>query len=805
MDAELAARIRQVAAEVPDRSWYVSGVARETPTGAALLESRPEQLVDLVLCALELAAEERFPVHDSDRDHYVRSIANDLAASALRRKLPFTDDQLARAVDLIVADAEPDLHPRFAPINPLLLTIERRAGEGRAAPAALWPGLRRVAELISPFQDVQARKAINRIAVLVDDVEEDGLLSDPDDPWAVGLVGRVGALSAADRHIAEKLLRLAQTARGSRPTKAFGAARDELLMSAGTPAVGRVAGELLTAAASVRGTAETGQIQPELGDLLRGLAWVAGAAGGPEAIRGLGDMAVAGWRKVPSHGPTTSKAANAAIAALGELPEGAPQLGRIRTRLKQPAALRAVDAGIDEAAERLGIARAEFEERVVPDYGLDAEHRRAAPLGEHTAELRLAADLRCGLSFRDAAGKALKSTPAAVRRDHPGELAALKQEAKDITTMAGAQRIRLERLLLDDRSWTQETWRARYIDHGLVAALARRLIWVLDGRTVIVPDGEPVDVHGEPVSAAPDAEVRLWHPVAAPVEEVRTWRRFLEEREITQPFKQAHREIYRLTDAERQTGTYSNRFAAHVLRQHQMAALARGRGWTYALQGAWDTEEERVHLRLPEHDLHVAFWVERPWDSDDYNDAGVYTYILSDQVRFEDAEGDPVALDTVPERVFSEVMRDVDLFVGVTTIGNDPTWADQGHRQFQEYWRDYAFGELSEQAEVRRDVLERLLPKLVIADVARLEGRFLRVQGKRRAYKIHLGSGNIRMEPNDEYLCIVPGRPGGGAERVFLPFDGDQGLAIVLSKAFLLARDDEIEDETILGQIAGRG
>lgn len=76
-----------------------------------------------------------------------------------------------------------------------------------------------------------------------------------------------------------------------------------------------------------------------------------------------------------------------------------------------------------------------------------------------------------------------------------------------------------------------------------------------------------------------------WHPIASPADEVLAWRVFLEARGIVQPFKQAHRETYTLTDAERATGTYSNRFAAHVLRQHQLAALAQERGWAYHLQG----------------------------------------------------------------------------------------------------------------------------------------------------------------------------------------------------------------------------
>jgi len=36
---------------------------------------------------------------------------------------------------------------------------------------------------------------------------------------------------------------------------------------------------------------------------------------------------------------------------------------------------------------------------------------------------------------------------------------------------------------------------------------------------------------------------------------------------------------------------------------------------------------------------------------------------------------------------------------------------------------------------------------------------------------------------------------------VFLPFEGDSMLSIILSKAFLLAEDAKIKDETIVRQI----
>jgi hypothetical protein len=148
-------------------------------------------------------------------------------------------------------------------------------------------------------------------------------------------------------------------------------------------------------------------------------------------------------------------------------------------------------------------------------------------------------------------------------------------------------------------------------------------------------------------------------------------------------------------------------------------------------------------------------------------------------------------------------MRDVDLFVGVASVGNDAGWCDDGGLPaYRDYWQSYSFGELSEVAKTRKAVLEQLVPRLRIGKQCRVQDRFLVVQGALRTYKIHLGSGNILMEPNDQYLCIVPDRrPTGATENVFLPFEGDAVLSIILSKAFLLVTDKGITEPTITRQL----
>ncbi|MEM7809245.1 MAG: hypothetical protein AAF561_14140 [Planctomycetota bacterium] len=95
-----------------------------------------------------------------------------------------------------------------------------------------------------------------------------------------------------------------------------------------------------------------------------------------------------------------------------------------------------------------------------------------------------------------------------------------------------------------------------------------------------------------------------------------------------------------------------------------------------------------------------------------------------------------------------------------------------------------------------------LITPLKIADRCSFSDKFLVVRGDVRTCKIHLGSGNILMEPNDQYPCIVPDRRAEAAtEKSYLPFEGDRTMSVIVSKALLLADDAKITDSTIISQI----
>jgi Domain of unknown function (DUF4132) len=381
------------------------------------------------------------------------------------------------------------------------------------------------------------------------------------------------------------------------------------------------------------------------------------------------------------------------------------------------------------------------------------------------------------------------------------ELTALfRDSAKALGKLLATQRSRLEALLLGETEWDFCTWKERYLNHPVVGALARRLIWILDSRAVIFRDGQAMDALGEIVMPQRESRVRLWHPIDRNADEVLAWRNRLESLEITQPFKQAHREVYVLTDAERQTHTYSNRFAAHILNQSQFRALALARGWERPFIGGWDGGDSVARRVFPEG-LRVEFWLEGA--GEEHGPTGALLHIATDQVRFQwEAGTEPVPLDQVPRLVFSEAMRDVDLFVGVASVGNNPTWSDGGPEgRYRDYWQNYSFGDLNASAMTRKDVLQRLVPKLKIAGKCSFDEKFLVVKGSLRAYKIHLGSGNILMEPNNQYLCIVPKQGETSDAPVLLPFEGDRTLSVILSKAFLLADDAKIKDQSMVSQI----
>ncbi|HQY87912.1 MAG TPA: DUF4132 domain-containing protein [Tepidisphaeraceae bacterium] len=479
--------------------------------------------------------------------------------------------------------------------------------------------------------------------------------------------------------------------------------------------------------------------------------------------------------------------------------EALAELSKLEIRIRWPKLKKVVKKELENVIKRRKLVRSEIEESLVPDFGL-RDGIATHPFDGVSAIIKLGKADKPTLDWKLDDGKVSKVFPKSLASKNPDAKAQATAIVSDIEKMRAAQRTRLDLLMRRPRSWAFDVWRERYIDHGLVGTLARRLIWMVDDVPVIWKDGKLVDDHGKARSFSLDSTVRIWHPAARPVDEAVAWRSAIESWEISQPFKQAHREIYLLTDAERRTNTYSNRFAAHIVRAITLLSISQVRQWKSGLYGGASSPS----FELADHGLIAQWWMEAA--GDDHTPFGTPLYLATDQVRFVRVGENQTALplDQIPLLAFSEILRDVDLFVALSSVGNNPNWQDGGpNGRFRNYWQRYSFGVLTESAKSRRATLERLLPRLSFRDRATLTDKFLIIQGSIRTYKIHLGSGNILMEPNDQYLCIVADRSAKstGVNEVFLPFEGDSMLSIILSKAFLLVDDKSINDETITRQI----
>jgi len=246
------------------------------------------------------------------------------------------------------------------------------------------------------------------------------------------------------------------------------------------------------------------------------------------------------------------------------------------------------------------------------------------------------------------------------------------------------------------------------------------------------------------------------------------WQHNCFQTERVQPFKQMFRELYVVTAQEKKDRLQSHRYTGHQVNPRQAMALFGSRGWT---------TQDAVTRTF--YDLGLT--VEVHFKSGFLTPAEVEGLTL-DSVEFRRKDTwERVPLEEVPPRIFSEVMRDLDLVVSVAHVGGvDP--------------------EASASTVEMRAALLRETCQLLKIDNYRIVGAHVIISGQLGQYSVHLGSAIVHRQPGGQ-LCIVPVHAQQRG-RIFLPFaDDDPRTAEVLSKVLLLARDNEIQDPGILEQL----
>ncbi len=368
-------------------------------------------------------------------------------------------------------------------------------------------------------------------------------------------------------------------------------------------------------------------------------------------------------------------------------------------------------------------------------------------------------------------GKPLKTVPAALKKDE--DVLALQERRRELERQASRMRVSLERAMVHGDAFTAKELRSLWA-HPLLRAMFEKIVFVADsGRLGYLTKGGQAlrDCAKLETKLSLKDELRIAHPHdLLGAKNWSAWQQECFDANRVQPFKQVFRELYVLTAAERADKVFSSRYAGHQVNPKQAMALLGQRGWVSRMEDG---------LSRTFHTEGVTAWLEsnQGWTTP----AEVEAPTLENLYFTRKGDWKRLELTAIPPRLLSEVMRDVDLIVSVAHVGGvDPEAS-------------------ASTVEMRAAMVRETSALLKLENVSIKDSHAL-VQGKLNRYTVHLGSGTVHQQPGG-YVCIVA-VPSQQRGRVFLPFaDNDPRTAEVVSKVLLLARDEQIQDPSILRQI----
>ena len=567
---------------------------------------------------------------------------------------------------------------RLPLLGPTLDAMERLA-PGPMAAVAVWPTVRALLDLLTAETlTVEVAATDLRYRMLVAWLRFGASPLPPEAFDAGDAFGeRMRLLVETDPALGSGLAPLAPIAAGATsgmPSKRQRAAIDDLTDATANEEIGssvlRVASALVGAPLIVRGPGFV-TLRPANQRMARAAAWAIPVVAPDEAADVLGDVGL----RLATSGRADNQARDGATAStcaamLGEIgtPPAVAALARMRARVRNKPVRSQVEKALSGAADRLGVALDALLDASLPTIGLDASGSRRTPVGDWSATLSVRPDGRVAISWVDPDGSDRAAPTAPIRERDASTIADLEDRRNDIEALLAEERMRLEGWLREDRRWSIEAWDGRFRRHPIGRIHAARLVWqVLDEADIrparMVGDGW-VSAAERPVPSTPASVIGLWHPVDAEPAEIAAWREALQRNGIEPPFAQVDREVYDASQAP--DAVQDRRFADRAVDYPRFRALLGSRGWSSPMLGPWDQGDQAVAVRnLPNLDLRAEFGhvPTEPHDPRAFVDAtsvGAVRFTrVVDGIRF------PVLLRDVPPRVFSEVLRDVDLFTSV--------------------------------------------------------------------------------------------------------------------------------------------
>lgn len=241
---------------------------------------------------------------------------------------------------------------------------------------------------------------------------------------------------------------------------------------------------------------------------------------------------------------------------------------------------------IGNAAKILGITPEELGDRIVPDLGFDSGKKRVFDYGGRKFDVYLTADL--ALEVTDEGGKKLKTLPAPGKKDDEekakAEYSQFKQLKKQLKNVVAIQSSRLEAALSSDRRWKKAEWEKLFVQNPVMHSFAEGLIWAAydggkcDGTFRYMDDGSFSTADSDEYELPEDCTIGLVHPLELDEDTLSAWKEQLSDFEITQPFLQLDRPVYRLKDDEKGKLDVT-RFSGKGLGGYTLVGRAEKLGW----------------------------------------------------------------------------------------------------------------------------------------------------------------------------------------------------------------------------------
>lgn len=368
-------------------------------------------------------------------------------------------------------------------------------------------------------------------------------------------------------------------------------------------------------------------------------------------------------------------------------------------------------------------------------------------------------------------GKLLKSVPAKYKKDKT--VLHYQAVVKNLKEQYSRARQMMEQAMEDRTAfevWEMLELHRNPIVRSIVQPLVVRTVGGQEMKLGFLEKDGIVDCTGAVFPVRMEDEIYIAHPFDLYTEgHWHAYQKLLFEKQIRQPFKQVFRELYVKLDEELDK-FQSMLFSGNQIQPQKTVGALRGRRWV----ADYDEGLQKIYYK---EDIVACIYAMTNWFSPNDTEAPTLEYV----VFFDRRTGKTMKIKDVPDIIYSEVMRDVDLAVSIAHVGGvDP---ETSHSTI----------------EMRRAIAECSLALFQTKNV-RLEGSHAIINGKFGQYTVHLGSGVVHQLGN-AMLFVVPVHAQQRG-RIFLPFvDEDPKTAEIISKILLFAEDEKIKDPKILGQI----